>query len=192
MGPQRWKMASLRGVLSPQGYLTVCLLILHIDFAGFLYQGLCRPQEAYSQWLRGDGPSTGPCTPTHNPSLGDTEPLGSTLASEFALAVLLARGALSFPPLCHPDSSSFRTGFRCFLFQKLSLSSWLRCPGLPRSSPQIPPLQHGAHNCHHLVSGHLKLQALGETQRLHRDNAHSPAERDPGGKGAAGEGVGNV
>lgn len=42
MGPQRWKMASLRGVLSPQGYLTVCPLILHIDFAGFLYQGLCR------------------------------------------------------------------------------------------------------------------------------------------------------
>lgn len=150
------------------------------------------PQEAYSQWLRGDGPSTGPCTPTHNPSLDDTEPLGSTLASEFALAVLLARGALSLPPLCHPDSSSFRTGFRCFLFQKLSLSSWLRCPGLPRSSPQIPPLQHGAHSCHHLVSGHLKLQALGETQRLHRDNAHSPAERDPGGKGVVGEGVGNV
>lgn len=123
MGPQRWKMASLRGVLSPQGYLTVCPLILHIDFAGFLYQGLCRPQEAYSQWLRGDGPSTGPCTPTHNPSLGDTEPLGSTLASEFALAVLLARVPFHFlhsatrillPSELGSDVSSSRS-FPCLL-----------------------------------------------------------------------------
>lgn len=130
MGPHRWKTAAT----SPDGPpvspgLSDCLpidsthLFCWISLPGFLQSDSPCPQGAYSKWLRGVVPPLSPCTPTHNPSLGVTEPLGSTLASEFALAVPLAWGVLSLPPLCHPNSSSFKIGFRCFLFQ-LCLLGW--------------------------------------------------------------------
>lgn len=77
------------GILSPQGYLTVCPLIPHIYFAGFLYQGFCSQtvlvlKELTASGLEGMAPPLSPCTPTHNPAFGGPEPLGSTLASEFA------------------------------------------------------------------------------------------------------------
>lgn len=98
MGPQRWKMVSLRGVLSPQGYLTVCPLILHIDFAGFLYQGLCRQIVPVLKKLIASGfeGMVPPQAPAHPPT---TLPLATRnlLAAPWLLSLPLLFSWLGVP-----------------------------------------------------------------------------------------------